>query len=279
MKHFSIRWVVALLPEAQPVIDRFHLKESANNSRTGFRVFTSKNGDIRLVLSGIGKTNAAAATAWLASCDAGEPVASLWLNFGIAGSSGLEYGSVCRADRVTDEESGRSWYPQAVWKKKFDLRGATVESVSRPTDQYPEGNRVVEMEAAGFYPIALKFASAELVQVVKVISDGPANPMKAIRPAIATNLCRDALDEIGPWLEAVADIAAEEQVRLDCPEGFQELLGKWHFTATQTHQLRRLLQQSRALKPDNTGVAPALIEASSNAREFLSNLRKDLWGE
>ncbi len=208
------------------------------------------------------------------SPDAG---AALWLNFGVAGSSGFELGSICRADRVVDFATGRSWYPQAVWKKKHDLPGCEVISVDAPTADYPEGPKVLEMEAAGFFPIALKSASAELVQVVKVVSDGPGDSLEKVTPKLAADLCEAALQEMTPWLEAVSEIAAEEQQRLDDPEGFEELLQKWHFTSTRKHQLKRLLQQWGARWPEESVLSSEVLEGCRNAEGFLQKLRSRLW--
>ncbi|MEO0417063.1 MAG: hypothetical protein AAF226_19170, partial [Verrucomicrobiota bacterium] len=63
-----IFWVVALRPEANPIIQHWGLKHSAALSSGSFQVFAhpDKNNHF-LIISGVGKVNAAAATAWLAA--------------------------------------------------------------------------------------------------------------------------------------------------------------------------------------------------------------------
>ncbi|NNE92157.1 MAG: hypothetical protein HKN23_10960 [Verrucomicrobiales bacterium] len=162
-------WVIALKPEADAVIDRFGLKR-IRNEQAGFPIWHSEETGHWLVLSGIGKANAAAATAWLQAVSGEPDEAVLWLNFGIAGHRNREIGSLIRAHKITDSATGKSWFPPAVWDRKHDIESGELLTVDLPTADYPE-LELVDMEASGFLGTATRFETAERVQVLKIVSD------------------------------------------------------------------------------------------------------------
>ena len=235
-----IRWVVALKPEAVPVIERFGLRHS-RESPDLFPVYRSADGDVELVISGPGKVAVAAATAFLAA--RGEPgMTSAWINFGIAGSGSDDYGAVYLAGKISDVSTGQSWYPPAVVDRKTEPARTRIDTVAQPSDQYPNDGALLEMEAAGFYPIALKASSAELCQVIKVVSDDANHSINDINKEQVTELCSSALKQIEPWLAAFQGVLGEEGVRTQEPPGYSEWIEKMRFTETQRHRLRRLLR-------------------------------------
>ena len=59
----KICWVIALAPEANPIIDLFDLRLFSNE--LDFPVYVNQENGHALVISGIGKTKAAAATTYL----------------------------------------------------------------------------------------------------------------------------------------------------------------------------------------------------------------------
>ncbi|MDF1862444.1 MAG: hypothetical protein P1U87_19660 [Verrucomicrobiales bacterium] len=264
---FQTNWVVALKPEGRAVIEKFGLTPSGE--RGLFPVFTSGDQSMQLVVSGPGKVQAAAATAHLASLPSTRSAdATVWINFGIAGSGGPDYGKTYLAGKIEDLAVGKSWYPVATWSRKRDLERRTIRTVDQPCGDYPDGDALVEMEASGFYPVATRMAGAELCHVLKVVSDDPGHPIHLIDKAIAKQLCQVALDHAADWFSALCELGQEEADRLGDPPGFREILKAAHFTVTQQHQLRRLLQQWQARNGD------LLFSAGNeNAREILHRLR------
>ncbi len=235
------------MPEAQCLIERFSLKRVESES-TLFPVYESADQSVGLVISGIGKVNAAAATACLAmsSANVGRP-AKGWINFGIAGCGDAVYGAPFLGGKVTDGATDRSWYPIPTWPKKTDLPRRPILSIDRPSDVYPKDGTLLEMEAAGFYPTALRTASVELVQVIKVVSDDPAHEISEINKEVVRSLCDEALAMTEPWLEAFLDLIGSESERLGDPHRMEKWTERYRFSVTQTHQLRRLLWEWVAL--------------------------------
>ena len=86
----SIRWLVALRAEAKEIISQYELKSFEHEGP--YQIFKSKKYDIWLIISGIGKVNAAAASAYLFLKSKATPW-SIWINFGIAGFE-KNYGTI-----------------------------------------------------------------------------------------------------------------------------------------------------------------------------------------
>lgn len=271
MPGFQINWVVALRPEAAPLIEKFGLQQAVAGL---YPVFENASGDTRLVVSGPGKLNAAAATATLASIENRmEPDARGWVNFGIAGSGDRGFGGIRIAGKVTDEGTGVSRYPAAVWPKKYDLPKGTVLTVEKPTDSYPPDGTLVEMEASGFMTAALRDSTLELCQVLKVVSDDPDHPIEQIDKNLVRKLCYGGIESSERWLDAFRALGEEDARRLADPPGWKEVLEMGHFTATRQHQLRRLLQQWTAKNPEKSVMETPIAELR-NGGEILSELRK-----
>ena len=93
--------VTALDSEARPLLDQYRLRASANSGP--FRLYGNDN--ILLIVSGIGRVNAAAASAYLAAL-AGPGVHS-WLNIGIGGQRDYVLGSAWLASCICFSVKGR----------------------------------------------------------------------------------------------------------------------------------------------------------------------------
>ena len=74
--------VVATIPEAKPIIKFFNLKQ--NKLISEFKIFENYQKTISLIISGIGKINAASAVTYLA-LKSKKIKNNIWLNIGIAG--------------------------------------------------------------------------------------------------------------------------------------------------------------------------------------------------
>ncbi|MDF1823846.1 MAG: hypothetical protein P1U68_04340 [Verrucomicrobiales bacterium] len=261
------------MPEAQAVIHQFQLKRVESESDL-FPVYESADARVGLVISGIGKVNAAAATACLAASTARRESGAVgWLNFGIAGCGDQIYGETVLAGKVTDPGSERSWFPAATWPKRLDPDRREVITVDRPVSDYPEDGALVEMESAGYFPIALRSSSIELVQVIKVISDDPDHSIEDINKKVVTGLCRASLDSVAPWLVAFQELIELEDTRLRDPVFMKDWTDAIHFSVTQRHQLRRLLAEWAALS-ENEGLKP--LPGLHDARSALNEIRKSL---
>ncbi|MEM7349434.1 MAG: hypothetical protein AAF657_01415 [Acidobacteriota bacterium] len=261
-----LRFVVALEAEARPLIERFELQRDP--SHTAFPVY--RQDDAALVVCGIGKAAAAAATAYLHLATDSEAHA-LWLNVGIAGHGRREVGEAVLAHKICDRASGGTWYPPRVALPPCD--SDLVTTVDQPELGY-QAPGAFEMEAAAFYPTACRFTSAELVHCLKVVSDGPGETVERLTLPKITRLIGDHLPTVDAWLESCVPLG-EELRRLHAdPPDLDACLERWRFTVSERHELRRQLSRRQTLAPETE---LPLDEVRQTARGKEVNRRLRAW--
>lgn len=237
-----INIVTAFPGEARPLIDCLGL--TAKDTRGPGTLYHS--GKCRLVVSGGGKARAAAATAWLQETGPLNGNAA-WLNVGIAGHASRPVGDGALAHRITDHETGQSWYPPQV--HGLILTTDTLVTVDIPESAYPE-HVLYDMEATGFYPVACRSTTAELVQCYKVVSDNRDNPVAGVTPSQAEALISGRLADI-TRLVTVLDELSDAVIGRRVPENsITRFTSRWRFTVSQRHQLEKLLTRWDALLPE-----------------------------
>lgn len=255
-----MRIVTALTAEARPITRHFGLELVSNEP---FRLY--RGDGIELIVSGVGSAASATAVGYLAGGSPRRPRG--WLNVGIAGHRDAPIGSARLAAKVVQVPTGRSWYPPAVFDPPCP--GATVRTVDE-VELEPTDDALYEMEAAGFYEEALHFATAELIQVLKVVSDN-----RDHRPELLTAAAVEELIEVNlPILETlvgkITSIAGSLEARSVPPAALDGFRARWRFTVTQGRQLERLLRRLAAL---GRPVAPEALAGSDSAAAVLADLR------
>ncbi len=231
--------IVALPCEARPFIDHWRLR--AVTDFPGFRCYARDQ--VRLLVSGVGKVAAAAA---VAACQAYFRVAvdQVWCNTGVAGHARLPLGSAVWAGKIRDTGNGQCWYPPLLPQLSLPVR--ELCTVDTPVTDYA-GDRLYDMEAAGFYPTALRYASAELVHSLKVVSDNASQSVAAVRPELVENLMCKQLPACLQLLDALADLARQIAPDQEYLQLRQEVLTGRHFSAYQQRTVSQLLQRYLAL--------------------------------
>lgn len=234
--------VVALWSEARPLIDHFGLSQA--DPRAPFRHY--RRDDVALVVSGVGKTLAAAATAYLFAAEGGNRDQP-WLNFGIAGHADAEVGTGLLAHKVEDAGSGRVWYPCPVFEPPAPTTTATVRTVDRVVPDYPP-DAACEMEAAGFCAAAARFAPSELVHVYKIVSDGPGTDLASLAAARVSALVAPHAATVERLLVAIRGLADEIAAARPSTD-LAPWLERWRFTVSQRRRLEKLLARLAVLAP------------------------------
>lgn len=158
-----ICFVIAYKVEATALVKHFRLVKQQQQEFPLYRA-----DDIALVISGSGKSNAAAATAYLYG-KTGFHSDAVWINLGIAGHAVDAPGNTYLASKVIDVATERvlhlsppdnpPWRTTALYTFEKPHRG----------DQHDKG--VFDMEASGFAFTARRFSQPQLVHCIKVISD------------------------------------------------------------------------------------------------------------
>ena len=120
----------ALYAEAQYLIQHYELKKATESRH--FQIFFNEKWKIRLVITGVGKLNATVAMAEISTI---YPPAEedLMVNYGSCAAEGMlmpgegeggggacvPLGSIIMVNKLTDAESGRTFYPDMVYRHPF----------------------------------------------------------------------------------------------------------------------------------------------------------------
>ncbi len=259
------RWVVALEPEGAPIRQRYGLTETLHGGP--FVAYHRPDMSHWLVVSGMGIALSAAATAFLAERSDAPPWA-IWLNVGIAGHGAAEVGTVHLAHTVFDRAAQTTTY--ATLAIKVPLPGSALHTVARPEGTYP-APVLYDMEGAGFYAVARRLVSAELVQCVKVVSDNPQAPVERFTEAKVRQWIERGLDDVDRVHQAMLPLALSERARRSLPAFYDVLAERFHLTATQAKQLEEITIRLRALNVDQDALT-ALAAGADDTRSLLRSL-------
>lgn len=224
-------WVAALHCEARPVIDYYRLKKS--HAKNPFDIY--RGDEMTCIVSGIGKVASAAACAWLAGT-ARETASLAWINLGCAGAALHEIGAAFSIDKITDADSGQSYYPAPVAPSSLPF--SPCLTLSRPGENYRE-DTLFDMEASGFVSSAMRFSSAELIQAIKVVSDNRQYQTGKNRNAVS-ELVAGHIEAIDRQATALLQLNREVASRALAADEWRQLESLAHFSQTQQSRLRVL---------------------------------------
>jgi hypothetical protein len=263
-----IHFVTALAPEARPLIRHYRMERLEG----AFPTYRSE--EAALVVSGIGRVAAAAATAYLYARTGEEPLA-VFLNVGVAGHATRTRGELLVAHTVTDVGTGERFYPARL--PGLDLDALEIRTVARPETVY-ESEALYDMEASGFYPVALRFSTAELVQCLKVVSDNRESPLSEWSPKAIGELLEPRIDAIAKAAEHFRKLASEldplrRERDMDAVVGSYRR--RFRFTATESRTLRGLLRRWEALDP-GVEKPPETFRDASRAADVIEQLSEKL---
>ncbi|MFQ5675851.1 MAG: hypothetical protein ACE5G1_08155 [bacterium] len=261
-----INLVVALIHEARPLIDHFHMKKQIG--RPPYTIYT--NGEFNIIISGIGKLLAAAATAYLQASSSADLTA--WLNLGIAGHSQLEIGQGFIAHKVVDQATLDCYYPPLVFP--FPCPTSDLETVDQPSSRF-EKNRGYDMEVSGYYKIALRTSTTELIHCYKVVSDNRVQRLEKISKDLVIRLISDRMNEIESILTMLSTEVKRHRRFHSSSSDFDEITRQWHFTETQKAQLARLLQRWHTMYGKRL-LTQINLASYTNGKTLLEDLQKQL---
>ncbi len=255
--------VVALAAEARPLLASYRLRGVGSHP---YRICAGEQ--TRLIVSGVGKVAAAAATAYLRALIGDAPAA--WLNIGIAGHGRQAVGTALLAHKVVDAASGKPFYP--TFTAPPPCRTTLLHTVDRV--QPAAGDAAYDMEASGFCEAAQRFATSERVHCLKVVSDNPQSSYQTLNAEKVEALVAAQLDTVAHVGEHLRALSQQLQVLHADPPGLAELTARWQFTATQQHQLRGLLVRWQTLAPGRP-LGDGLL-ALQGRGEVLRHLQRQL---
>lgn len=259
-----IHIICALKCEATPLLQHFGLQHCGGENQ--FRSYANDQAGISLTVTGVGKINAAAATMHAIHYFKAR-AQDVWLNIGIAGHRDLPLGSIRLANRIMDAATGEVWYPQILLRTP--LSSCTLTTVDAPATNY--GDAMVDMEAAGFYAIACRIGTVEMIHCLKLISDNEQSPPAGLRAKEISVLIADKISDIEDIAGQLHGLSLQLSNAGDTPELLASFLERWHFTETQRNRLKSLLRRWNILLPDKipTDVTPSTLKHGADVLGFL----------
>ena len=255
--------VVALAAEARPLLASHRLQGVSGHP---YRICAGEQ--THLIVSGIGKVAAAAATAYLRALIGDTPAA--WLNIGIAGHGSQAVGTPLLAHKVVNAASGKSFYPTFTASPLCRTTLLHTVDLAQPA----ASDAAYDMEASGFCEAAQRFATSERVHCLKIVSDNPQSPYQTLNTSKVEALIESQLDMVAQVGEHLRALSQQLHVLHADPSGLAELTARWRFTATQQHQLRGLLVRWQALS--TTPIVNDDLLALQSRSEVLACLQQRL---
>jgi len=251
----------ALYLEAKPLIEHFNLKPSLNAK--GYKIF--KNDSLKLIITGVGPTNAASAIGYVFGRY--QDKISSFVNIGIAGHKDLEIGTLVLADKIS-QKGRKSFYPQF----SFECKNITKEVISIDEDEntYPE-DALYEMESFSSYEVAAKFLPLELIHSLKIVSDNKGKEAGTIDEKEVSSLIEKNLSGIEYILFEIEKIAVNFSNLQN--KDASSFFDNFHFTATERYQLKMILSKLKTLSPDEI---KAEQFKGKSSQEIISKLKEKL---
>ena len=275
----------ALACEAKPLIDFYRLKKVSakpfdyyqstddyqppNTTRTNQ---SSQPFAVSLLVSGMGLLAMANAVGWLAG-HIGTQSNCVWLNVGTAGHAQYPLGTPLLVNSCSDERHSKTYYPPLVCQ--WSGASNALLSVNAPSSHYPQ-HAAIDMEGFAFFYAAQRFASAELVQAIKIISDNTEHSLENLNAQTMSELIAQNCNHISEFAAHVVSLSrlvksAKHSIAL--PNGV-------HFSVSQQHQWYALTQKLAALslapKLDDLKTAQSAQQALAYLSEILANTAPQL---
>ena len=130
------------------------------------------------------------------------------------------------------------------------------------------------MEAWAFYKTIQKRVNREFITVFKVISDASEASMTRLTKLNIFNLINDKLEFLESFRIKAQTLSEDEFCRQTNPEIFDQLINKFHFTFTQTQQLKHLIKRWYILLPGKS--LNYVMENYESAKAILGHINEIL---
>ena len=211
----------ALFAEAQEIIRIFQLKKE--NEQHHFEVFSDVEKEIRVVITGVGAIAAATAVAEISNHYPPKRT-DLVCNFGSCAAAGIPAGKVYLCNKLIEENSGRTFYPDICYRHPF----AETELVScgrirtvgqMESDRKESPQSLYDMEAAAIYQAANYYYGPHQMIFLKVVSDHGVDEKQTTGPAAHTvdmrarmeMLMKNAASEVCPYIKMLCGISRAQE--------------------------------------------------------------------
>ena len=234
----------AFYGECSGLIKHYNLKKCQTDKYYRFDVFENENQPVRIILTGQGSVMAAAAVSGAASFF-GIKAEDAIINVGTCAGD-YEPGQVFICNKITEEATGRTFYPDMILRSGLPERELVTVPVviHKPIHEYVNKDShnmaLYDMEAAAIYQAANLYVGPHRIGFVKVVSDN--GDIEGLTPDFIKGLMAEAVDEIASYVDMfVAD--THDMCRAEESTQFTNQLCKdLHCSKVMENQVRQLIK-------------------------------------
>lgn len=193
----------AFYGECSGLIKHYNLKKRQTDKYYRFDVFENENQPVRIILTGQGSVMAAAAVSGAASFF-GINAEDAIINVGTCAGD-YEPGQVFICNKITEEATGRTFYPDMILRSGLPERELVTVPVviHKPIHEYVNKDSydmaLYDMEAAAIYQAANLYVGPHRMGFVKVVSDN--GDIEGLTPDFIKKLMAEAVDEIASYVD------------------------------------------------------------------------------
>ena len=234
----------AFYGECSGLIKHYNLKKRQTDKYYRFDVFENENQPVRIILTGQGSVMAAAAVSGAASFF-GIKAEDAIINVGTCAGD-YEPGQVFICNKITEEATGRTFYPDMILRSNLPERELVTapvvirKSIHEYANKDSHNMALYDMEAAAIYQAANLYVGPHRMGFIKVVSDN--GDIEGMTPDFIKGLMAGAVDEIASYVDRfVAD--THDMCRAEESTQFTNQLCKdLHCSKVMENQVRQLIK-------------------------------------
>lgn len=234
----------AFYGECSGLIKHYNLKKRQTDKYYRFDVFENENQPVRIILTGQGSVMAAAAVSGAASFF-GIRAEDVIINVGTCAGD-YEPGQVFICNKITEEATGRTFYPDMILRSSLPERELVTVPVvvHKPIHEYVNKDShnmaLYDMEAAAIYQAANLYVGPHRMGFVKVVSDN--GDIEGLTPDFIKKLMTEAVDEIASYVDMFVTDTHDMCRAEESAQFTNQLCKDLHCSKVMENQVRQLIK-------------------------------------
>ena len=234
----------AFYGECSGLIKHYNLKKRQTDKYYRFDVFENENQPVRIILTGQGSVMAAAAVSGAASFF-GIKAEDAIINVGTCAGD-YEPGQVFICNKITEEATGRTFYPDMILRSNLPERELVTAPVVIRKSIHEYANKdshnmvLYDMEAAAIYQAANLYVGPHRMGFVKVVSDN--GDIEGLTPDFIKGLMAEAVDEIASYVDMFVTDTHDMCRAEESTQFTNQLCKDLHCSKVMENQVRQLIK-------------------------------------
>ena len=234
----------AFYGECSGLIKHYNLKKRQTDKYYRFDVFENENQPVRIILTGQGSVMAAVALSGAASFF-GIKAEDAIINVGTCAGN-YEPGQVFICNKITEEATGRTFYPDMILRSNLPERELVTAPVVIRKSIHEYANKdshnmvLYDMEAAAIYQAANLYVGPHRMGFVKVVSDN--GDIEGLTPDFIKGLMAEAVDEIASYVDMFVTDTHDMCRAEESTQFTNQLCKDLHCSKVMENQVRQLIK-------------------------------------